>query len=149
MGFDEVYGQIGQFGAYQRRVLIFLSIICMSAGFYAFFPVFGDTEPQAWFCRGTEDQTDKGMNEDEKCKLWSNGGCLPNYQAERESTVTEVCLLACSSVSLSVCLLACLPACLPACRLFVCLSVCVSAFVCLPVCIHFCVCLSGSVCLSW
>ncbi|XP_062500633.1 solute carrier family 22 member 15-like isoform X2 [Corticium candelabrum] len=89
MGFDEVYGQIGQFGAYQRRVLIFLSIICMSAGFYAFFPVFGDTEPQAWFCRGTEDQTDKGMNEDEKCKLWSNGGCLPNYQAERESTVTE------------------------------------------------------------
>lgn len=90
MRFDEVYGRVGDFGLYQKRVLVILSILCIPSGLYALFAVFGDTEPQSWTCKHNDTATPTAMSEEQKCNLWKSGDCLPEYQAERHSTVTEV-----------------------------------------------------------
>ena len=86
MALEELYECIGDFGFYQKRILLLLSLLCIPSGFYAVFPVFGDTEPQSWSC-GLH-STD--LSEEQKCKQWDSGNCQPHYEAERQTTVTEV-----------------------------------------------------------
>eukprot|EP00118_Oscarella_pearsei_P011341 m.75698 g.75698 ORF g.75698 m.75698 type:complete len:490 (+) comp35949_c0_seq1:2053-3522(+) len=84
MSLDDFYQEIGDFGRYQKLVLFLTFACCWISGAITLFGFFAEMQPKSWTCAGAA-----ALNDEQKCKMWEDGGCRIEYELERDTIVNE------------------------------------------------------------
>ena len=101
MSLDDALSQVGEFGRYQKLVIIAIFVSCTITGNVTLLGFFAETEPTSWTCVGAAPppQSPALSPDDVACRQWENGTCEIGYTLKRDTVVNEVSLWPCDDSS--------------------------------------------------
>ncbi|XP_065828087.1 solute carrier family 22 member 15-like isoform X2 [Oscarella lobularis] len=91
MSLDDALSQVGEFGRYQKLVIIAIFVSCTITGNVTLLGFFAETEPTSWTCVGAAPppQSPALSPDDVACRQWENGTCEIGYTLKRDTVVNE------------------------------------------------------------